>query len=41
MNQRQSFSNEPLDRRLQPLAGAYDQRPPHFQDEDEADAFSR
>jgi hypothetical protein len=32
---------DPLDRHPQPLAGAGDQRPQHFQDEDEADAFSR
>jgi hypothetical protein len=34
-------TREPWNQPPQPLAGPGEQRPQHFQDEDEADAFSR
>lgn len=36
-----SFHKEPWNEPPQPLAGPGEQRPQHFQDEDEADAFKR
>ena len=35
------YSREPMSERPQPLTEPGEQRPQHFQDEEEADAFSR